>query len=263
MPQLAMPLRVALLGLPQSPSIDAVLEVLGRERVLANVWPASPPPGSIDKRPLRSDSFPGSSGDCTMSRVLLPLFACRAIHRAACATSPEGRQQLMAPAPNCRVSAPPIPSSTCSCNWSRPRTRQYARRRSASRTGLSTSASLRSDGGWPYVAFRQHADLYLRFPRFEFIVVDKAEPGRGVQCRREPWSSIASVQRISSLDDAVLAFILAREMCHIIAGHHDENVDRQRTGRGGGANTLSGAQRRWAVRQRQPRPPVLPRVRRH
>lgn len=34
MPQVAIPLRVALLGLPQSPSIDAVLEVFGRERVL-------------------------------------------------------------------------------------------------------------------------------------------------------------------------------------------------------------------------------------
>jgi len=37
MPQLAIPLRVALLGLPQSPSIDAVLEVMGRERVLARL----------------------------------------------------------------------------------------------------------------------------------------------------------------------------------------------------------------------------------
>jgi glutamyl-tRNA synthetase len=37
MPQLAIPLRVALLGLPQSPSIDAVLEVLGRKRVLARL----------------------------------------------------------------------------------------------------------------------------------------------------------------------------------------------------------------------------------
>ena len=37
MGQLAIPLRVALLGLPQSPSIDAVLEVLGRERVLARL----------------------------------------------------------------------------------------------------------------------------------------------------------------------------------------------------------------------------------
>ena len=34
MPQLAIPLRVVLLGQVQSPSIDAVLEVLGRERVL-------------------------------------------------------------------------------------------------------------------------------------------------------------------------------------------------------------------------------------
>ncbi|HTH41245.1 MAG TPA: glutamate--tRNA ligase, partial [Rhodocyclaceae bacterium] len=33
MPAVAIPLRVALLGLPQSPSIDAVLEVLGRDAV--------------------------------------------------------------------------------------------------------------------------------------------------------------------------------------------------------------------------------------
>ena len=37
MPQLAIPLRVALLGLPHSPSIDAVLNVMGRERVLARL----------------------------------------------------------------------------------------------------------------------------------------------------------------------------------------------------------------------------------
>ncbi|MBI5897888.1 MAG: glutamate--tRNA ligase [Rhodocyclales bacterium] len=37
MPQLAIPLRVVLLGLPQSPSIDSVLEVLGRERVIARL----------------------------------------------------------------------------------------------------------------------------------------------------------------------------------------------------------------------------------
>ncbi len=34
MPQVAIPLRVALLGLPQSPAIDAVLEVMGRDQVL-------------------------------------------------------------------------------------------------------------------------------------------------------------------------------------------------------------------------------------
>ncbi len=37
MPQVAIPLRVATLGVTQTPSIDAVLEVLGRERVLARL----------------------------------------------------------------------------------------------------------------------------------------------------------------------------------------------------------------------------------
>ncbi|MEN9358240.1 MAG: hypothetical protein RL695_2411, partial [Pseudomonadota bacterium] len=37
MPQVAIPLRVVLLGQPQSPSIDAVLVVLGRARVLARL----------------------------------------------------------------------------------------------------------------------------------------------------------------------------------------------------------------------------------
>ena len=37
MPQVAIPLRVALLGQPQTPSIDAVLATMGRERVLARV----------------------------------------------------------------------------------------------------------------------------------------------------------------------------------------------------------------------------------
>ena len=37
MPQVAIPLRVTVLGVAQTPSIDAVLEVLGRERVLTRV----------------------------------------------------------------------------------------------------------------------------------------------------------------------------------------------------------------------------------
>lgn len=37
MPQVAIPLRVALLGVAQTPAIDAVLEVIGRERVLARL----------------------------------------------------------------------------------------------------------------------------------------------------------------------------------------------------------------------------------
>ena len=37
MPQLAMPLRRVLTGREQTPSIDAVLELLGREAVLARL----------------------------------------------------------------------------------------------------------------------------------------------------------------------------------------------------------------------------------
>ena len=37
MPQVAIPLRVALLGQPQSPAIDAVLKVLGRNEILARI----------------------------------------------------------------------------------------------------------------------------------------------------------------------------------------------------------------------------------
>jgi glutamyl-tRNA synthetase len=37
MPQVAIPLRVVLLGQPQSPAIDAVVEVLGRKAVLARI----------------------------------------------------------------------------------------------------------------------------------------------------------------------------------------------------------------------------------
>ena len=71
-------------------------------------------------------------------------------------------------------------------------------------------------------AFRQHADLHLRFPRFEFVVADKRDPGAAS-------SSAGTVVlyrgvRVLDLDDGALAFILAREMSHIIDGHHDENV---------------------------------------
>ena len=36
-PQLAMPLRVMVTGEPQTPSVDATLELVGREQVLARM----------------------------------------------------------------------------------------------------------------------------------------------------------------------------------------------------------------------------------
>jgi predicted Zn-dependent protease len=72
------------------------------------------------------------------------------------------------------------------------------------------------------VAYRQHADLHLRFPRFEFIVADKAEAG-AASSAGGTVVIYRGIRRLD-LDDAALAFVLAREMSHIIGGHHDENV---------------------------------------
>lgn len=154
-----------------------------------------------------------------MSRALFPLFLLFFI--TACATSPEGRPQLMAPAPLQGFSAvysefdmhlqlvtaadsPACPELDCIAD------RAFDQRILALGRRLAD------------IAFRQHADLYLRFPRFEFIVADKAEPG-AASSAGGTVILYRGLQRMN-LDDAVLAFILAREMSHVIAGHHDENV---------------------------------------
>lgn len=139
----------------------------------------------------------------------------------ACATSPEGRTQLVAPAALQGFSAvysefdmhlqlvtaadsPPCREAVCAADWAFDQRILALGRRLAD------------------VAFRQHADLHLRFPRFDFVVADKVDPGAA--------SSAAGTVviyrgiRHLELDDAALAFVLAREMSHIIGGHHDENV---------------------------------------
>jgi hypothetical protein len=215
MPQLAIPLRVALLGLPQSPSIDAVLEVHGA-RARAGAFGRCCRRSGLTSA-LRSESSRSSFG-LTMSRVLLPLFL---LFLAGVRTSPEGRSQLVAPAPLQGFSAvysefdmhlqlvtaadaPACQEAECVAD------RAFDQRILALGRRLAVSA------------FRQHADLYLRFPRFEFVVADKADAGAASSAGGTVMI-YRGVQRLN-LDDAALAFVLAREMSHIIAGHHDENV---------------------------------------
>lgn len=147
--------------------------------------------------------------------LLLLLFA------TACATSPEGRSQLVAPTALQGFSAvysefdmrlqlvtaadaPPCREAVCAADWAFDQRILALGRRLAD------------------VAYRQHADLHLRFPRFDFVVADKVDAGAA--------SSAAGTVviyrgvRYFELDDAALAFVLAREMSHIIGGHHDENV---------------------------------------
>lgn len=71
-------------------------------------------------------------------------------------------------------------------------------------------------------AFRQYPDLTTRFPQFEIIVADKADPG-AASSAAGAVVIYRGVQRLN-LDESVLAFVLAREISQVIGSHHDENV---------------------------------------
>lgn len=140
---------------------------------------------------------------------------------AACATSPSGRSQLLPPAPLQGFSAvysefdmhfklvtaadaPSCRESECVADQA------FDQRILALGRRLADAA------------FRQHADLHLRFPRFEFIVADKADAG-AASSAGGTVVIYRGIRRLD-LDDAALAFVLAREMGHVIRGHHDENA---------------------------------------
>lgn len=139
----------------------------------------------------------------------------------ACATSPEGRSQLVPPAPLQGFSAvysefdmqlqlvTATDAPLC-------REMECAADRAFDQRILSLGRRLAD------VAYRQYPDLHLRFPRFEFVVADKADAG-AASSAGGTVVIYRGVRRLD-LDDAALAFVLAREMSHVIGGHHDENV---------------------------------------
>lgn len=139
----------------------------------------------------------------------------------ACATMPEGRKSWVAPAPLqgfraaysefdmrlqlvAAADAPACREAECAANHA------FDRRILALGRRLAEAA------------YRQHADLSARFPGFEFIVADKADAG----ATSSAGGSVVIYRGVRhlDLDDAALAFVLAREMGHMIGGHHDENV---------------------------------------
>lgn len=140
---------------------------------------------------------------------------------AACSTSPTGRSQLTPPSPLQGFSAVysefdmqlqlVVAANAPSC-----REEECVADRAFDQRILALGKRLAD------MAFRQHAELYLRFPRFEFVVADKADAG-SASSAGGTVVIYRGVRRLN-LDDAALAFVLAREMSHVIAGHHDENV---------------------------------------
>lgn len=154
-----------------------------------------------------------------MPPIALPVLLVLLV--TACATSPEGRSQLVPPQPLQGFSAVysefdmhlqlVTATNSPACGEA-----ECAADRAFDQRILALGRRLAD------VAYRQYADLYLRFPRFEFVIADKADPGAASSAGGTVI--IFRGVRLLNLDDAALAFILAREMSHVIGGHHDENV---------------------------------------
>ncbi len=71
-------------------------------------------------------------------------------------------------------------------------------------------------------AYRTHPGLAERIPKFVFAISNKLEPGvastaGGLIVVLQPVSEI-------SLSDDALAFVMAREMGHVISRHHEQNT---------------------------------------
>ena len=70
-------------------------------------------------------------------------------------------------------------------------------------------------------AFEMYPDLNKRISRFEFLVAEKSEPG-STSSGSGTVVIFRGVQQLS-LNEEALAFLIAREMGHVIGHHHDKN----------------------------------------
>ena len=71
-------------------------------------------------------------------------------------------------------------------------------------------------------SFAKYPELSKRFEKFEFIVADKYDSG----AKSTGAGTIVILRGVERLgfDDASLAFIMAREMAHVVAGHYESNM---------------------------------------
>ena len=70
--------------------------------------------------------------------------------------------------------------------------------------------------------FEKYPDLSKRFEKFEFVVADKRDLG----AKSNGAGTIVVLRGVErlGLDDPSLAFVMAREMAHVVAGHHEDNM---------------------------------------
>lgn len=138
---------------------------------------------------------------------------------AACATSPNGRSQLVVPQPvsavysevNMRLELVAAADAKGACAESEcDASKEFELR--VARLGERLAAK----------AFDIYPDLRERIGRFEFVIAGKGEPG--TTSNASGTVVIFGGTRTLELSDPALAFVLAREMGHVIAQHHNENV---------------------------------------
>lgn len=156
-----------------------------------------------------------SSAKKSQACRLLPVLGC-ALLGACASTAPGGRAQLTAPAGisamsssldmSLRLAAAPVaePCAGVQCRLDEGFDRQV--KRLGSRLAQS--------------AFEADPELKDRIPVFTFSVADKSEPGTA----SDASGAIVVYRgvRQTRIDEEALAFLIAREMGHVIARHHDE-----------------------------------------
>jgi hypothetical protein len=137
----------------------------------------------------------------------------------ACSTSPYGRAQLTVPQPvssvysevNMRLQLVTTFDAKTQCAESECDASKAFDLRVAS-LGEILSAK----------AFELYPEARERIGQFEFVIAEKAEPG--TTSNAGGTVVIFGGTRALDLSDAALAFVLAREMGHVIASHHNENT---------------------------------------
>src|SRR5664279_3803653 len=149
-------------------------------------------------------------------RCVLPLLA--AVLLGACATtSPGGRSQLAVPEPIsslyssldlsltlATLATVATPCAGLQCQIDKGFERQVVR--------LGTRLA--------EAAYAGHPELKERIPRFNFIVAEKVEGGSSSDA--SGTIVIYRGVRQAPLEEEALAWLIANEMGHVIAGHHDE-----------------------------------------
>ena len=152
-----------------------------------------------------------------MRALIWPILICSLL--GACSTSPYGRSQFTVPQPvsevysevNMRLQLATTADARYKCTESECDASKDFELRVA-RLGERLADK----------AFELYPDLHERIGRFEFVTSDKAEPG--TTSNASGTVVVFSGTRALELSDPALAFILAREMGHVIGRHHNENT---------------------------------------